>query len=616
MQSDKKLLALLDRDPETGMEELVTQYNGLLWSVAARRLGEPEDIKDCVNETFLEFYVHRDRFAPDKGSLKNYLSAITDRLAIKRYWELSRCAAGVSEETPDCRDFMACADSRADLESALEQLEPLDAEIIRMKYYGGMTFKEIAASLDIPYETAKKRHQRSLKKLKKSIIIGLVVALLVALLAACAYVVLRYFGVVPGYGVNTNPETGIYILEETASLDCEEYDWTVTDAWWSDGVLILDATFTVPESAAEEGLVSIQRDYGDVSREITLSGLEEPVMVNSSIQLGEHNWEMDQRMIYRGNLPEGTKDTLEIMLTFNGDSVPITLKRAENERSFEQAGYYDMTGDQGGLLAIPRLENGELIVSIYPLNEGDLTIDAGLTKLCGELAPVTVTSGDGTVLTGSPIGWHPFGSETYFDWNFGPAEPGAYTLTVPYVYELLTEYARGTQLMLLLKNQIGFSLQVPDMEETKVEFPYGSVTLKQMEPTEPYDICPDRTNPVTAALGEIYDRFSWWTIAAEWTCTAPDRELANVFVSADGKMVPSIEVMIDGVNTSITPLYLEPQFREVTDPETGWTYEAMDDLLMGCYEGIDEVYGCIFTDKLCYRWDHEFVISFEVSETE
>ena len=30
MQSDKKLLALLDRDPETGMEELVTQYNGLL----------------------------------------------------------------------------------------------------------------------------------------------------------------------------------------------------------------------------------------------------------------------------------------------------------------------------------------------------------------------------------------------------------------------------------------------------------------------------------------------------------------------------------------------------------------------------------------------------------
>ena len=68
-ESDAALLALLDSDPETGMEELVTRYNGLLWSVAARRLGEPEDIKDCINETFLEFYAHRERFAPDKGSL-------------------------------------------------------------------------------------------------------------------------------------------------------------------------------------------------------------------------------------------------------------------------------------------------------------------------------------------------------------------------------------------------------------------------------------------------------------------------------------------------------------------------------------------------------------------
>lgn len=46
VESDTALLVLLDSDPETGMEELVTRYNGLLWSVAARRLGEPEDIKD------------------------------------------------------------------------------------------------------------------------------------------------------------------------------------------------------------------------------------------------------------------------------------------------------------------------------------------------------------------------------------------------------------------------------------------------------------------------------------------------------------------------------------------------------------------------------------------
>ncbi|MDD6033032.1 MAG: sigma-70 family RNA polymerase sigma factor, partial [Oscillospiraceae bacterium] len=589
VESDTALLALLDSDPETGMEELVTRYHGLLWSVAARRLGEPEDIKDCVNETFLEFYAHRDRFVPDKGSLKNYLSAITDRLALKRYWELSRCTVGAPEEMPDCRDSMDCADSRADLESALEQLEPLDAEIIRMKYYGGMTFKEIAASLDIPYETAKKRHQRSLKKLRKSMIIGIVVALMAALLAACAYVVLRYFGVVPGYGVNNDPETGIYILEEPAVLEMEDCTLTITDGWWNDGLLILQYAVEAPGETAGS-IWDLLNDLG--LRHYTLEGLDSFSYMGDSRSVadGQH---AEGEWYARGGLPEGAGDTLELQIMGGISPIPLTLRRAETEVSFNQSGYYDLTEDQGGLLALPRLENGELIVSIYPLNEGDFTIDAGLTKLCGELAPVTVTTGDGMVLTGSPIGWRPFSSAAYFDWNFGPAEPGEYTLTVPYVYEALSEYDSGAGLTVMTTDLVEFFLPVPGRSETRVEFPYGSVTMQPMEPREPYDLCPDRTNPITAALGEIYDRFSWWTMALEWTCTAPDRELANVFISGDGKMVPSIEVMIDGMNTAITPFYLEPQLREVTDPETGWTYQAPGNLLVGCYEGIGEVYAFI-----------------------
>ena len=609
--TDREIELLLREDPEKGMEQIVAQYTGLLWSVADQILQEPEDIKDCVNETLTEFFYQRERFDPEKGGLKNYLAVIVRRLAIKKKQENQRRAGALAERVEETDPFSQMEEREA-LDACLRMLDPVDEQIIRMKYYGGMTAKEIAASLGLPYETVKKRHQRSLKKLKKSMIIGMVAALLAALLAACAYVVLRYFGVVPGYGISTDPETGIYILEEPAALEMEDCTLTITDGWWNDGLLLLQYSVEAPGETADS-IWDLLNDLG--LSNYTLEGLDSFSYMGDSRSVADEQ-HAEGEWYAHGGLPEGTGDTLALRLMSGASPIPLTLRRAETEVSFDQAGYYDLTEDQGGLLAIPRLENGELIVSIYPLNEGDFTIDAGLTKLCGELAPVTVTAGDETVLTGSPVGWHPYGSETYFDWNFGPAEPGAYTLTVPYVYEFLAEYGNGPQLMLSLKNQIGFSLQVPDMEETKVEFPYGSVTLKQMEPTEPYDICPDRTNPVTAALGEIYDRFSWWTIAAEWTCTAPDRELANVFVSGDGKMVPSIEVMIDGANTGITPFYLDPQLREVTDPETGWTYEAMDDLLMGCYEGINEVYGCIFTDKLCYRWNHEFVIPFAVSETE
>ena len=103
---------------------------------------------------------------------------------------------------------------RLDLEAALKSLKPEEFDIIRMKYYDGMTIKEIADSLNLSYETVKKRHQRSLTKLQKALTIGLILAAIAAL-AACAYVVLRYFGIVPGYGVNTNAEVPFYQLADT-----------------------------------------------------------------------------------------------------------------------------------------------------------------------------------------------------------------------------------------------------------------------------------------------------------------------------------------------------------------------------------------------------------------
>lgn len=155
---DKELLALLEREPERGMEALVTQYTGLLCAVAARRVNDSEEIKDLVDETFLQFYEHRERFDPDKGSLGAYLSVITDRLAVKSYHELSRLRMAPDEEQEESRDFAEDSATRVDLAAALEQLDPIDAQIVRQKYYGGMSFKEIAAALGIPYETVKKRH--------------------------------------------------------------------------------------------------------------------------------------------------------------------------------------------------------------------------------------------------------------------------------------------------------------------------------------------------------------------------------------------------------------------------------------------------------------------------
>lgn len=89
---------------------------------------------------------------------------------------------------------------RADLERAMESLKPNELQIIRMKYYDGMSVREIADSLNLPYETVKKRHQRSVLKLGQSLTLALV---LIFILTACVYGVLRYLDVIPPIGMWT-----------------------------------------------------------------------------------------------------------------------------------------------------------------------------------------------------------------------------------------------------------------------------------------------------------------------------------------------------------------------------------------------------------------------------
>lgn len=83
--TDQQILTSLDTEPENVMASLIDAYSGLLWKVCQEYIENEEDIKDCVNETFSEFYLRKEHFEPEKGNLKGYLVAIARRTAIHCY---------------------------------------------------------------------------------------------------------------------------------------------------------------------------------------------------------------------------------------------------------------------------------------------------------------------------------------------------------------------------------------------------------------------------------------------------------------------------------------------------------------------------------------------------
>ena len=142
--NDKEIIDLLNENPEEGMEQIITQYSGLLWAVISRHISQPEDIKECVNDTYAEFFRAKNDFDENKGSLKNFLAVIAQRQAIKKYHENLR-HSHTDEQIEDIgTDPVADFEQKEDIERYVHMLDSVDEKIIRMKYYEGMSAKEIA----------------------------------------------------------------------------------------------------------------------------------------------------------------------------------------------------------------------------------------------------------------------------------------------------------------------------------------------------------------------------------------------------------------------------------------------------------------------------------------
>lgn len=614
--SDQNLLDWMESDPQAGMEAVVEQYTGLLWRVSEKYLQDPEDIKECINDTFLEFYIHRDRFAPEKGSLAAYLAQIMRNLSISRYRKNAARRELASVQAEEFTSSQELAEAQIDLEWAMASLKPEDAEIVRMKYYGGMTVREIAASLDLPYDTVKKRHQRSLSKLR-ILMLGILVLGLLALLAACAYTLLRYFGIIPGYGISEDPNALIFTLEEPVQAEDESGMYLVQGAMLlNDRMFVLieywPASQKIREQMMREDNSTFQRFSDEMDHAfVTLNG--EPVSSlsayrggNAIDQRSEH-WVMmfDVRLSDPKKIPEWDEG-IEVAFTRIN---PILTCRLIQAKANQVSDYPYQAGSRGGLLAIPRLEDGQLNVGIYPLSTGTETV---LTSLLwgrimeGKAGDVTVTAPDGQELVGECVFNSAATSEYFYDWNFGPAQPGNYTLHVPYVY-----------LSVPVEEPASFhlDLQQGTWDDQELPLPGGTLSIESCQPMEiPMgEPIPGAGGPFTMQEGcrawSVRLRYNPSEDLVMTSCLlAPDetmdvqkKVLDNVAVGADGSSIP-----FNTYGFKCDPLSYGKEDNIIELCVWGWD---------GCYDPANVV--LTVSDPLSMRWEHSFELPLQVkAETE
>jgi len=154
---------------------LVREYSPRLYGYFFRVCGSGSDAEDLVQELFVRVvknikgYRHENKF-------EHWLFRIAANLARDRARNLVRRGTVVSLEGEEqVLDRQKNPHERLDvdeqctsLQQALKKLPELDREIIMLRHYSQMSFKEIAEQFKLPIGTVLAKVHRGLKRLRKS----------------------------------------------------------------------------------------------------------------------------------------------------------------------------------------------------------------------------------------------------------------------------------------------------------------------------------------------------------------------------------------------------------------------------------------------------------------
>ena len=169
------------RDP-AAFDELVERFSPRLFGLLYRLSGSHHDAEDLLQEVFLrvvrtiEGYRHRGRF-------EAWLYRIALNLARDRVRRQQRRGSTAGRTTGSTMDWISLdgrpasqpppdqplelAEQVDRLQQALESLLPPEREVIMLRHFSDMSFREIADTMGTPIGTALARSHRGLARLRR-----------------------------------------------------------------------------------------------------------------------------------------------------------------------------------------------------------------------------------------------------------------------------------------------------------------------------------------------------------------------------------------------------------------------------------------------------------------
>jgi len=167
-----QLVTRVARGDAQAFESLYDELSASVYGLARRVVRDPARAEDVSQEVFLEVWRKAARFDRNLGKGKTWVMTIAHRRAVDAVRRNEAAKRSDQQGAPDevvhdePGEAVIAAEEHGDVRQCLETLSDLQLESVRLAYFNGYTYNEVATLLEKPLPTIKTRMRDGLIRLR------------------------------------------------------------------------------------------------------------------------------------------------------------------------------------------------------------------------------------------------------------------------------------------------------------------------------------------------------------------------------------------------------------------------------------------------------------------
>ena len=174
-QAILKRIASGDR---TAVEDCLSAYGGLVWSIARKMLRNNDDAEDAVQEIFIDVWKNAERFDESQSSETTFIAMIARRRIIDRIRYTTRRISAdplddvLVEPMTRADESMQVSVEAREAAKAMRNLKPEQQQVLQLSIVQGLSHQEIADATGMPLGTVKTHARRGILQVREFLGLG------------------------------------------------------------------------------------------------------------------------------------------------------------------------------------------------------------------------------------------------------------------------------------------------------------------------------------------------------------------------------------------------------------------------------------------------------------